>query len=305
MPISQKQRFEQALNSLVERVVEDDHILAAVLCGSLAYDMVWDKSDIDLVLVCTDDKKTKTHFVSLVEDDINIHATVQPRSEFRRRLESSVRNTFEHSIFARGKLLYSKDPSIDELFGQLTALGDHDLRLQLMNSAQHTLFLLYKAQKWHEVKEDPYYTARWIVGTATFLAEIEVSLAGEIVDREALTRALDLNPDLFRLIYTDMFESPVSKERLEVAINAIDEYLESKAEYLFEPILEYLRGAFGEPRSATQIDHYFERNFGVEGITTACEWLSDIGCIEKASTPVKLTTRSQVQVDELAFFCSR
>lgn len=305
MAVSQKIRFEQALDSLVERVVEDDHILAAVLCGSLAYDLVWDKSDIDLVLVCTDDKKTNTHFVSLVEDDINIHATVQPRSEFRRQIEASVRNTFEHSVFARGKLLYSKDPSIDELFEQLTSLGDHDLRLQLMGSAQHTLSLLYKARKWHEVKDDPYYTARWIVGTATFLAEIEVSLAGELVDREALTRALDLNPSLFRLIYTNMFERPVCKEGLETAINAIDEYLESKAEFLFEPILEYLRGAFGEPRSATQIEHYFQRNFGVHGVTTACEWLSDIGCIEKASTPVKLTTRSQVQVDELAFFYSR
>ena len=305
MPNSQKQRFEHALDELVERIKKDDHILAAVLCGSLSYDVVWDKSDIDLVLVCTDDKKTPTHFVSLVEDDINIHATVQPRAEFRRSLEASVRNTFEHSVFARGKLLYSKDPSIDDLFNQLTTLGEHDIQLQLMGVAQHTLALLYKARKWYEIKDDLYYTARWIVGTATFLAEVEVSLAGEIVDREALTRAMELNPDLFQLIYSDLFEQPVSRERLEEGINAIDCYLESKAEFLFAPLLEYLKGAFGEPRSATQIEHYFHRNFGMNGITTACEWLSDIGCIEKASTPVKLTTRSQVQVDELAFFYSR
>ena len=36
----------------------------------------------------------------------------------------------------------------------------------------------------------------------------------------------------------------------------------------------------------------------------ACEYLSDLDMIEKASTPAKLTTRSQVEVDEMAFFYS-
>ncbi|MCY3885695.1 MAG: hypothetical protein OXG24_12370 [Gammaproteobacteria bacterium] len=301
MYATQQQRFEEALDSLVERVKEDDHILAAILCGSLSYDVVWDKSDIDLVLVCTDDKKTKTHLVSLVEHDINIHVTVQPRLEFRRSLESSVRNSFEHSMYARGRLVYSKDPSIDELFYELSKLGEHDTQLQLMSATQHALFVLYKARKWFEIKDDLYYTARWIVQTALPLAEVEVGLAGEIVDREALTRALELNPVVFQKIYSDLFEQPITREKLEQGINAIDDYLVEKADLLFGPVLEYLRSAFGEPRSATQIEHYFTRNFGINGITMACEWLADIGRIEKASTPVKLTTRSQVQVDEVAF----
>lgn len=305
MYVSQKQRFEEALESLVDRVKEDDHVLAAILCGSLSYDVVWDKSDIDLVLVCTDDKKTGTHFVSLVEDDINIHVTVQPRLEFRRSLEASVRNTFEHSMYARGRLIYSKDPSIEELFQELSNLGEYDTQVQLMGVAQHALGVLYKARKWIEIKDDIYYTARWVIQTALPLAEVEVSLAGEIVDREALTRALELNPRVFQPIYLDLFEKQVTRERLEKGIDVIDHYLEDKADLLFAPVLDYLRAAFGEPRSATQIEHYFQRNFGIRGITMACEWLSDIGRIEKASTPVKLTTRSQVQVDEVAFLYLR
>ena len=37
-----RQRFETALDSLVEQVQQDRHILAAVLCGSLSHDEVWD-----------------------------------------------------------------------------------------------------------------------------------------------------------------------------------------------------------------------------------------------------------------------
>ena len=59
------QKFNTALNELVERVKGDRSILAAVLCGSLSHDTVWDKSDIDLVLVTIDDKKTPEDWVSL------------------------------------------------------------------------------------------------------------------------------------------------------------------------------------------------------------------------------------------------
>ena len=302
MPSVARERFEAALESLIEEVREDEHILAAILCGSLSHDEVWDKSDIDLVLVCTDDKKTKPHGVALVVDDVNIHTTVQPRSDFRRRLESSVRNSFGHSLFAKGRLVFSRDPSIDALFKQLGEIGQRDSNVQAMRSAQAALTSLYKARKWFEIKDDPAYTALWTLFTAHALAEVEVGLKGELVSREALPDALRLNPKLFRTIYADLLDKPVTRESLQAALAAIDGYLEPRAETLFAPVLEYLDDAGGEPRSSTEIAHYFRRHHDIEHVIIACEWLSDIGVIDKAATSVKLTTRSQIDVDELAFF---
>ena len=65
--------------------------------------------------------------------------------------------------------------------------------------------------------------------------------------------------------------------------------------------LEYLRDV-GEARSATEIEGHFSRNLGVKGVTTACEYLAAKGFIGKASVPVRLTKRSRVDVQELAFF---
>ena len=134
------------------QIREDRHILAAILCGSLSHDEVWDKSDIDLVLVCADDKKTGRHGVALLQDDVNIHTTVQPRADFRRRIETAVRNTFEHSLFAKGRLLFSRDSSIDALLAELKEIGARDSRLQAMRSAQLAILTLYKARKWHATK---------------------------------------------------------------------------------------------------------------------------------------------------------
>ena len=298
-------RFQEALHSLLSEVKQDQQILAAILCGSLAYDVVWDKSDIDLVFVCTDDKKVQSRSIALVADEINIHAQVVPRSEFRRELESALHNSSTHSLYARGSLVYSRDPSIDAVFEKIKKLGARDVQIQLLNSAQLALALLYKARKWYEVKNDIAYTTQWLLGTASALADIEISLRGELVDRDCLPRALQINPSLFRSIYTDLVDRSVTRELLENGLVAVEEYLEAKVDTLFSPILEYLQEAGGEPRSMTQIEHYFQRNFGIEGMALACEWLADIGFIEKASTDVALTPSSRVRVQELAFFYSR
>ena len=304
MPTTTRQRFEQALDDLMEEVQEDRHILAAILCGSLSHDEVWDKSDIDLVLVCTDDQKTRGHSVALVMDDINIHTSVEPRGEFRRRLEASTRNMFGHSLFAKGRLLFSRDPSIDRLFAQLQDIGARDTQIQVMKSVLHALTTHYKARKWHDVKDDPAYTALWTLQTARALAEAEVGLAGEIVGREALADAVRLNPALYRTIYLDLLNGAATRQANGAALDAIDAWLEPRARQIFVPVLEYLEESGGEPRATTEISHHFSRNHDVEHIVIACEWLSDIGVIEKASTPVKLTTRSQIDMEELAFFAS-
>ena len=57
-----------------------------------------------------------------------------------------------------------------------------------------------------------------------------------------------------------------------------------------------------EARSCTEIESHFERNFGVSGVTIACEYLADQGLIGKASTAVRLTKKSHVDVQEIAFF---
>src|SRR2546423_8173423 len=100
-------KFIAALDALVEQVKRDRSVLAAILCGSLSHDKVWDKSDIDLVLVTVDDNKKNDEGLSLFADGINVHAILLPRAEFRKIVEGAVHNSFPHSFFAKGRLLYT------------------------------------------------------------------------------------------------------------------------------------------------------------------------------------------------------
>jgi predicted nucleotidyltransferase len=140
-----RQEFTEALDALVEQIKGDRSILAAILCGSLSYDTVWAKSDIDLVLVTIDDKKVEQSDMALYADGVNVHAFLMPRTEFRKTVEGTVRNAFMHSFLAKGRLLYTHDPTIDLCAG-LGEIGDRDTQLQLLRAATQVLPPIYKAR---------------------------------------------------------------------------------------------------------------------------------------------------------------
>jgi len=297
-----QKKFADAVDRLMGQVKRDRSILAALLCGSLAHDVVWDKSDIDLILITIDDKSftKEDSSIAIYADDLNVHACLMPRAQFVRIVDGSLGNSFFHSLLAKGRLLYTHDPSIATLCDRLADIGERDARLQLLCAGTAALPSMYKARKWFVTRGDLDYTALWILYASTPLAQIEVIGRRLLADREVIPQAMTLNPSFFKIVYTDMLNSRKSAKSVNAALDAMDAYIADRIPLLFEPILEHLRDV-GEARSATEIETYFDRNFGVSGVTTACEYLADRGLIGKASTPAKLTKRSNCEVQELAF----
>jgi len=296
-----QQRFTAALDALVAEVKRDRSILAAILCGSLSHDVVWEKSDIDLMFVTIDDKQIETSDVSIYADGVNVHAFLMSRTAFRQLVEGSTHNSFMHSLLAKGRLLYTHDETIATFCERLHDIGSRDTDLQLLRAATHALPPLYKAHKWFETRGDLDYTALWILYTATPLAQIEVLSRRLVVDREVIPQALTLNPALFARIYTELLNAPKTRESVKAALDAIDGYLTERARTLFAPVLEHLREV-GEARSMHEIDDHFTRHMNISHITTACEYLADAGLIGRASSPVRLTKRSNIEVQQLAFY---
>jgi len=296
-----RERFAAALETLVATLRTDRTILAAILCGSLSHDVVWEKSDIDLALVTADDKHDKTRALSIDADGVNVHAWVLTRTDFRKLVEGTTQHSFMHSILCKGRLLYTNDETIRDLVARLHEIGAHDTAMQMLRAAMHALASLDKARKWFVTRGDLNYTALWLLYAATPLAQIEVLSHRQLVDREVILQALGLNPSFFRLIYTDLLNEPKSRESVEGALVAAEAYVAERATTIFAPILEHLEDA-GDIRASREIDDHFLRHFNIDHVTTACEYLADRELVGKASAPARLTRRSQIEVPEQAFY---
>src|SRR5437762_8080042 len=187
-----QETFTRALDALVEQVKADRSILAAILCGSLSHDTVWTKSDIDLVFVIIDDRKAETSDLALYADGVNVHAHLIPRAAFRTMVEGSLHESFAHSFLAKGRLLYTHDPTIADLCARLHAIGTRDAAVQLFRAAAGALPAIDKAHKWLVTRGDLDYSALWILYAATPLSQVEVIGAGQLVDREVIPQAMRL-----------------------------------------------------------------------------------------------------------------
>ena len=296
-----RQRFSSALDALVDQVKGDRSILAALLCGSLSHDVVWEKSDIDLMLVTVDDKDIKTTDLPVYADGVNVHTLLVPRAEFRKMVDGSLQHSFIHSLLSKGRLLYTHDETIAALCERLKEVGRRDTELQLFRAASHALPPIDKARKWFVTRRDLDYSALWILYAATPLAQIEVISRRLVPDREVIPQALTLNPAFFDVIYTRLLNTRKTPEAVGGALDAIEGYVRERAPTQFRPVLDHLREV-GEARSSRDLDHHFARHMNLGSVTPVCEYLTDAGMLGKASAPVKLTRRSNVEVQELAFY---
>ncbi len=299
-----RQRFSAALDALIDHVKADRSILAAMLCGSLSHDVVWEKSDIDLLFVTIDDKPVKTSdlpLLPLYADGVNVHAALVPRAEFRKMVDGSLQHSFVHSFLSKGRLLYTHDETIAALCEHLRDVGRRDTELQLFRAASHALPPIDKARKWFVTRRDLDYSALWILYAATPLAQIEVIARRLVPDREVIPQAARLNPAFFDVIYTELLNARKTPEAVGRALDAIDAYLAQRAAALFRPVLDHLRDV-GEARSSRELEDHFARHMNLSGVATVCEYLADQQMLGKASVPVRLTRSSNVEVQELAFF---
>ena len=296
-----RERYDAAIATLCEKLQRDRTVLAAVLFGSLAYDEVWEKSDIDLVII--GEESVRAANFTLAEEGISIHARLLPRSAFRKELEGAMVGSFWSSVLSRSRLLFTKDNSLALLWENVGPMGERDRQAQLLYAATACLPVLIKAEKWHRVKHDFHYTALYLLLTAMQLAHVEVVAAGQSPGREVIQQALKLNPAFFHKIYTDVLDGPKDEAHTGAALALIDAYLTERIPLCFAPLLEWLEGADG-PRSTRELSAHFERHWRAEHLDIACDWLADKGVLERVGIPLRLTKDSRVTVDEAGYLYS-
>lgn len=290
------------METFVERVKKDSHILAVFIAGSLSYDEVWEKSDIDVYLVSDDEKRDYAPF-HLVENGIVFSANLMSRTAFKKTFERTVQTSALHSFLYKSTLIYCKDEAVRDLYERMSRVGDRDRDIRLLIIASLAIVFLEKAEKWIRVKKDPAYSFVFLLKVVEQLAQIEVVLQRDIPTREVIHQALRYNGPFFTKMYTDLIHGPKDEPTMMLAVERADGYLLKHKDALFRLLLRYLAEE-QDVRPFSELMQHMRQKHRMEDamIVHATEWLAEKGFIDKASSPVKLTPKSRVEVDELAYF---
>jgi hypothetical protein len=303
-------RFQAALNQLTERIAVDRYVLAIVLVGSLSEETIWRREMLGLWIIEADgvsrrlpsDGKDERVFRILVENGINIHAEVIPRSRFKQMVEGASRTAFSCNFFAKRQIVFSKDPSIDTWFKQADSIATKDRERELLTFSTWTIHAYRHARKRLDVKGDLELAAQEILGAAHSVAHTEIIRQGQVWEQDVIYRAIEGAPELFQTIYLDVLAKRKNRRVLSNALDAIDAYLDRHYRAHLKPLLDYLKKQNRVVPLSEMSDHFAFSQVHPWHLESACEWLERKGLLEKVSAPFKLTKRSLERVEEPAYF---
>lgn len=309
-PEAKVRRFRAALDLFVERLEEDRYVLAAVLVGSLNEVTIWRKESLHLWIIEADgvtrrlrsDGDEERIFRTFAEAGINIHAELIPRSRFKRMVEGSSRTAFSHSFFAVRSLVHTKDPSIDQWFEDANRLGTRDQQKELFVAATYAMHAHREAEKYLLINKDLELARQSLLWAAWSLAAIRIIEDGEVHEEEIIYRALERDPDLFKVVYSDIVGTPAKKAKSSAALAAVLDYLNAHAERYSKPLLSYLKKQGRVVALSELADHFAHTQIYPWHVQQAGDWLERHGRLEKVSAPFKLTKRSQIEIEEPAYY---
>jgi len=298
-----KKRFDDALDAFIDFIKEDKSIQAAILFGSLIEGNIWEKSDVDLLLI-TNDEKTPYKFYWLDQDELNFQVTVYSRNRFKRMFEKNLSGSWFQHMISTSRILFSNDATISEYIQQVQSPGKRDVELQILNVISMIIGNLEKAEKFLVTKNDVAQSYLFISRLLDHLAQVEVLLNGQIPGREVIEQALELKPGLFSKIFTRVIEESTNKEKMENIIQLIKSYLIERTEIFFRPIIDYFKEE-QDVRTISDLTLHLNKMLPSswwEIATLAyCQWLLDQGYLERYSETVALTSKSYVRANEIAY----
>jgi uncharacterized protein len=303
-------RFRAALTQFTGRIAEDRYVLAVVLVGGLSPETIWRREALGLWIIEADgvtrrlpsDGNDERVFRTLVENGINIHAEVIPRSRFKKMVEGASRTAFSCNFFATRQVVYSKDRSIDTWFKQANSVATKDRERELLTFSTWTIHAHRHARKRLDVKGDLELAAQEVLGAAHSVAHTEIIRQGQVWEQDVIYRAVEGDPELFQTIYLDVLAKRKNRRVLSRALDAIDAYLDEHYRAHLKPLLDYLKKQNRVVPLSEMSDHFAFSQVHPGHLESACEWLERKGLLEKVSAPFKLTRRSLERVEEPAYF---
>lgn len=291
-----KERYIAATESFVNRVKGDPNIIAVIVCGSLAYDTVWEKSDIDMTLIVRDQSLHHDSYC-IIEDGITINVQLFIRSTFKRSIEKMIGGSFPQSYFAKGHIVYTTDESLYEYFEEIKSMGSQDIAKSLLWLSCELIDICHKTQKWLSVKKDPLYAQYYLLKAADLMAKMEVCSKGEPPTREAILKVRDSNPKWLDSLYTNAMSHHYGVVEIQEAIGWMSQCLDRHLEVIKEPILEFMSDQ--EVKTVT----LFVKHFQIEShlFINILDYLADKGVIEKVSQTIRITPKSKPALEEIGF----
>jgi predicted nucleotidyltransferase len=289
-------RYNDAVQSFVEKVKTDPNVIAVLVYGSVSHGTVWEKSDIDISVIVRDQKLDRKSF-GIYEDNLLLCVEIAQRSDLKRWMEKNTAGLWGHSIDATTKIVYTTDESLYEYIEENRGIGQADAEKAIFNNVNWLIGLMEKVEKWLVVKKDPEYARFYLLKAVEVMAQIEVCARFIVPTREALLQVRELNPGFYEKYYGRPMSGPMAEDEIYALLRDMTDYILTHMGAIMNVAGELFGD--GEIKTGTMIARHFKSDMHM--MHSIMDFLCEHGGLEKLSQTIRLTPKGRQNVEEVAY----
>jgi hypothetical protein len=193
-------------------------------------------------------------------------------------------------------LLFTRDDTIDDLYQDIQDMGSRDPENLVLLNYIFCKDLINKAFKAIYVKNDHRFALSFMMSGIRRMASIEGLLNQRIPLRESTSQAIELNPEIFSTIFTEMVsKSPCDKTTLERILQTMERYLQQRLDTFVQP-LQRLLGKKGE-----MTHDALETHFNVRWLPLDLREFVEMGLLTQVEAPFRFTKKSSSEMLQPAY----
>lgn len=286
--------YQTAVDNLCKKMEQDEYALTLIIAGSLSYDTVWEKSDIDAFIITRDD--IHQNFRIILEKDVTINAYISTRDGFRKTIQRQTDGSIYHSAISKSTVVFTRDDTIYDLYEDIQNIGAKDLENILLLNYVFARDLINKASKALFVMNEPEFSFNFIMSAIRRLAGIETLLNLKIPLREVVEQALKFNPEFFNDVYTDVIHNETKdKETLAFVLNKMFDYLIERLDKIATPLVSFVK----KEQEVTQED--IQTKFSDIRLPIDLTDFVQAGILVETEAPIRFTKKSSSEMSQKAY----
>lgn len=295
-------KYENALESFVEEIKQDNNVICVLYDSeNLKKKLINDDSELAVSIIVKDDTYEQFYY-TCIHEDIIFNVVVWGRLQMIQDLSHQTRfgGLMRYSGFAKHEVLFSKDDQFIKQFNEVRQMRAQTFSAYLMEEVSHVLSQMSNIKKHLTLKQDIIYCQHLFIMISERLAKIEHLLRHLPIPNDVVVAAKTLNPDLMDFFYAQPMKENWDIEKCNQAIQTLDAYFTEHIDALSKPILQLFRKY--KKDIITGADLYL--NFEIPGwaMFPLFKFLCDKEILTLVTVPVKLTKKSKVELEDIAFF---
>lgn len=288
--------YQEAYESTISKLKANSQVIAVVVYGSMVSGDVWEESDIDFLIITSEQNKTENIYTKA--NKIPVHINYLSKDVFISSYKNLLKGGTFHKAFFTGKLVYCSDDDIRNIHMSARFYGDRDMNIRNVDMLTHLLNSLHYTKKYFTTHKFE-TSSQWCIETLKNYARLLMNMNGHITDKDILSFAVNMDDDVEKLF--KLYNSNLSvRDKISEILEHIEDFISSNIEGLAQPIVEYLREKRA-PLSIQDLQNSNEFRLVDGDINLLLETLSAKGIVKESMRKFN-TYGDEYLINEIAYY---